>query len=45
MIEWLVLLAAVVFFMYLWTTKPWEAKETKGGCGVCGKQKNVQFYE
>jgi hypothetical protein len=44
MIEWIALLAAVVFFMYLWTTQVWEPKESKPSCGACSKQKNVDLY-
>jgi hypothetical protein len=37
MIAWIVLLAFVVFFMYLWTTLP--VAEEKPGCNTCPKKK------
>ena len=37
MIAWIVLLAFVVFFMYMWTVRP--VVEEKPGCNTCPKKK------
>ena len=41
--EWLVLLACVVFFMYLWGT--WSYSAPKAKCNSCPNKKNVQPLE
>ena len=42
---WIVLLALVIFFMYMWSGKLMQAPSPPGGgCNACSK-KNVQSIE
>jgi hypothetical protein len=41
--EWILLLALIVFFMYMWTAPP--KVSTSGGCNTCAKKKNVVAVE
>jgi hypothetical protein len=41
MLEAFILLACVVFFMYMWNRTPMFVPPHKTGCNTCGKSKNV----
>jgi hypothetical protein len=41
MLEAFILLACVVFFMYMWNRPPMFVPPQKAGCNTCGKSKNV----
>jgi len=40
---WVLLLAAVVFFMYMWSKTPMYVPTGKQDCNTCGKGKNVSI--
>ena len=41
MLEAFILLACVIFFMYMWNRPPMFVPPHKTGCNTCGKSKNV----